>query len=76
MRFPRMVHVSSSVMNEVEYDPSRRRLAVRFNHGGWYTYLGVPARVAEGLLAAPSLGRYFHARIRDRFPFLKRRALV
>ncbi|HET7409793.1 MAG TPA: KTSC domain-containing protein [Paracoccaceae bacterium] len=61
-------------MDRVEYDAARRRLAIRFNHGGWYTYLGVPARIAEGLVAAPSLGRYFHARIRDRFPFLKRRA--
>ena len=73
VRYPGMVRVSSSAMNRVEYDPARRRLAIRFSHGGWYTYLGVPARVAEGLLAAPSLGRYFHARIRDRFPFLRRR---
>ena len=69
-----MVQVSSSVMNEIEYDAARRRLAVRFNHGGWYTYLGVPARIAEELIAAPSLGRYFDARIRDRFRFLRRRA--
>lgn len=64
-----MVNVSSSVMDDVAYDAARQRLTIRFRHGGRYTYLGVPPRVAEGLLAAPSLGRYFHAHIRDRYPF-------
>ncbi|HVI97584.1 MAG TPA: KTSC domain-containing protein [Sphingomonas sp.] len=64
-----MVRVRSSAIGEVEYDRTRRRLWIRFAHGGWYSYAGVPPRVAQGLLAAPSLGRYFHARIRDRYSF-------
>lgn len=68
-----MVQVNSSAMNQVEYDAARRRLSIRFTHGGWYTYLGVPGRIAAGLVAAPSRGRYFHARIRDRYPFRRER---
>jgi hypothetical protein len=68
-----MVHVSSSAMDEVAYDDKRRRLAIRFRHGGWYTYSGVPARIAAGLVAAPSLGRYFHAHILGRFAYRRGR---
>ncbi|RIA35430.1 KTSC domain-containing protein [Hephaestia caeni] len=69
-----MVRVTSSAMRDVDYDRARRRLSIRFAQGGWYSYSGVPPRVAAGLLAAPSLGRYFHARIRDRYPFRRQRA--
>ena len=67
-----MVRVASSALREVEYDPVRRCLSIRFAHGGWYSYSGVPPRVARALLTAPSLGRYFHARIRDLYPFRRR----
>ena len=60
-------------MDEVAYDDKRRRLAIRFRHGGWYTYSGVPARIAAGLVAAPSLGRYFHAHILGRFAYRRGR---
>jgi len=65
-----MVHVSSSAITDVAYDPARRHLTIRFRHGGRYTYLDVPPRIARGMLAAPSHGRYFHDHIRDRFDFL------
>lgn len=65
-----MVQVDSSAIDEVAYDEAARRLTIRFVHGGRYTYLEVPPRVARGLLAAPSHGRYFHDHIRDRYAFL------
>lgn len=65
-----MVQVDSSAIDEVAYDEAARRLTIRFVHGGRYTYLDVPPRVARGLLAAPSHGRYFHDHIRDRYAFL------
>jgi hypothetical protein len=65
-----MVQVDSTAIDEVAYDEAARRLTIRFVHGGRYTYLDVPARVARGLLAAPSHGRYFHDHIRDRYSFL------
>ena len=64
-----MVHVSSSAITDVAYDAAQRHLTIRFRHGGRYTYLDVPARVARGLIAAPSHGRYFHDHIRDRYAF-------
>ena len=69
-RFPRMIHVASTAIEEVAYDAAQRHLTIRFIHGGRYTYLDVPARVARGLLAAASHGRYFHDHIRDRYAFL------
>jgi len=65
-----MVHVSSTAIEEVAYDAAQRHLTIRFVHGGRYTYLDVPPRVARGLIAAPSHGRYFHHHIRDRYAFL------
>ena len=64
-----MVHVDSTAIDEVAYDAASRHLKIRFVHGGRYTYLNVPPRVARGLLAAPSHGRYFHDHIRDRYVF-------
>lgn len=65
-----MVHVSSTAIEEVAYDPAQRHLTIRFVHGGRYTYLDVPPHVARDLIAAPSHGRYFHDHIRDRYAFL------
>jgi len=69
MRSARMVHVTSSAIDDVAYDAPARALTIRFHHGGLYTYLDVPPRVARDLLAAPSHGRYFHDHIRDRYAF-------
>jgi hypothetical protein len=64
-----MIQVDSTAIDEVAYDAASRDLTICFVHGGCYTYLDVPARVARGLLAAPSHGRYFHDHIRDRYAF-------
>jgi hypothetical protein len=45
--FPRMVHVDSTAIEEAAYDPAQRHLTIRFIHGGRYTYLDVPPRVAR-----------------------------
>lgn len=37
--------------------------------GPIFVYTGVPREVWDGLLAASSKGKYFHAQIKDRFPF-------
>jgi hypothetical protein len=65
-----MVRVTSSAIADVAYDEAARRLTIRFRHGGRYVYLDVPPRIAAGLIAAPSLGRYFHDHIRNRYAFL------
>lgn len=52
----------------VGYDPATQILVLAFTSGTVYEYAGVPEEVHAGLLAAPSAGRFFGTRIRDRHP--------
>lgn len=58
----------SSVIRRFEYDPRAAALDVEFVSGRRYRYAGVPDKVAGAFREAFSKGRYFNARIRDRFP--------
>lgn len=59
--------VESSSLRSVGYDPRRQVLEVEFTTGRRYQYLDVPPQVHEALMAAPSLGRYYNACVRDRY---------
>jgi hypothetical protein len=65
-----MPYVTSSVIARVEYDPDAAELQVWFHaKGGPYAYRRVPEELYEALLAAPSIGGFFNAEIRDRYEF-------
>ena len=57
----------SSVIRRFAYDPASASLEVLFVTGRRYRYREVPAEVAEGFRGAFAKGRFFNARIRDRF---------
>jgi lysyl-tRNA synthetase class 2 len=59
----------STAIRAFSYDRERAALDVTFVTGRRYRYFLVPPYVAEELGQAFSKGRYFNARIRDRFPF-------
>ena len=60
-----MVPVSSSNLASVGYENGI--LIIRF-HSGWaYQYTGVPVSVYNGLMNAPSKGKFFHAYIGKRY---------
>ena len=59
----------STVIRRFSYDEPRRRLRVTFTSGDVYDYDGVPPEVEADFRAAFSKGRFFAARIRDRYPF-------
>ena len=61
--------VDSAAIQEIDYDAERAKLVVRFQTGERYVYVGVPAEVCRSLREAPSRGRFFRARIRDRYPY-------
>ena len=61
----------SSVIRAFDYDAGKRALDVTFVTGRHYRYHAVPPRIAEGMREAASKGRYFNARIRDRFAFTR-----
>lgn len=63
--------VTSSNLAEVGYDPELETLEVLFKHGGVYKYFNVPAFMHERLMAADSLGRFFNAEIKGRYPETK-----
>ena len=42
---------------------------MRFRAGGLYAYRDVPAEVFDAFMAAPSKGRFFHARIDGPFRY-------
>lgn len=58
----------SSNLESAEYDDEERTLSITFRRTGeTYTYQGVPPLAWQGLLGAPSPGRYFREFIKDRF---------
>ena len=58
----------SSVIRAFDYRPDAEELEILFTTGRRYLYRGVPSATAEAFRAAFSKGRFFNARIRDRFP--------
>lgn len=62
-----MIPVDSSNIASVGYENGT--LYIRFHSGGLYSYSDVPASVYQGLMSAPSKGRYFHAHIRGQYNY-------
>lgn len=59
----------STAIRRFAYDEDARALDVTFVTGRRYRYFAVPARIAVAFGEAMSKGRFFNARIRDRFRF-------
>jgi hypothetical protein len=59
--------VKSSNIRSVGYDKTVLILEIEFATGSVYRYANVPDAVYTGLMAAPSKGRFFAARIKDRY---------
>ncbi len=66
----RWIGIRSSVLAAARYHKTEGWLDLRFREGPTYRYLGVPADVFDGLLAASSKGAYFAQHIRDRYLFV------
>jgi hypothetical protein len=58
----------STVIRRFDYSPERRELMVEFVTGRRYVYRDVPEGEARAMRGAFAKGRYFNARIRDRYP--------
>lgn len=64
----RFYEVKSSNIAAIRYDYESRLLDVRFATGKVYRYKGVPPLLVVTLLWADSVGKVFHASIRDTYP--------
>jgi hypothetical protein len=59
--------VRSKNLAAVGYDRDSDTLEIEFQNGHWYRYPDVPRIIFEELFRAPSPGRYFTSRIKDRY---------
>ena len=59
------------MLSSTVYDASRQLLWLEFQSGAVYCYFGVPPKVHQDLISAPSKGRYFNLSIRGRFAYRK-----
>jgi hypothetical protein len=57
----------STVIRRFAYDPRAAALLVEFVSGRRYHYLGVPEAEAQAMRGAFAKGRFFNARIGDRY---------
>lgn len=65
------IQVESSNILEVGYDQNFATLEIMFSDGKVYQYFDVPQVVYEELVAAPSVGKHFHAHIRGIYRFAR-----
>ena len=64
--------VSSTCVDSLFYNGDTQDLTVTFaQSGASYTYAGVPAAVAQGLVDAGSKGRYFNQAIKGAYSYRK-----
>ncbi len=63
--------VSSSSIAAIGYEEESQVLEVEFTDGAVYQYSGVPSSEHDGILSANSKGKYLHANIKKRYPFVK-----
>lgn len=59
--------VVSSNLSAVRYDEAAQHLDIRFIKGTVFRYFRVPKEVTDGLITAPSAGRFFAERIKKVF---------
>lgn len=71
-----MKEVKSSTIHAVDHDGSK--LTMHFKSGGVYDYPDVPKDLHDRMIAAhdagESIGKFFHAHIRNNFKATKREA--
>ncbi len=63
--------VASSDLQSVGYDLTTKVMEIEFKSGGVYRYFGVPESIYVQLISAASHGRFFHAYIKNNFPFVR-----
>lgn len=62
------IQLKSSVIAAVTYNATEHVLDVEFTSGRIYRYWMISSAVYDGLTQATSVGNYFNAAIRNRFP--------
>lgn len=61
----------SSNISRGEYNAENKTLSITFKKGGIYNYHLVPEDVALAYKGAESVGKFFFANIKDKYPYTK-----
>lgn len=64
---PKPEHVESSMLDEIAYDETTKKLTIKFNHGSAYEYYDVELAIFNGLKEAESIGKFFHKHIKSQY---------
>lgn len=64
-----MEYVISSNLRAVDYNPLNGTLTIQFHSGSMYEYYNVPQHIYDGLLSAPSKGKYHHRHIKNSYGY-------
>ena len=57
----------SSMIAYIGTNVASSELFIQFNNGKGFSYAEVPAKVLAEAIIAPSIGKFFHANIKDKF---------
>jgi hypothetical protein len=63
--------VISSNLDQVGYNAEKLELHIKFRSGTEYIYRAVPVTVFDGLMNAPSKGKFHAQHIKNKFKFTK-----
>ncbi len=66
MKIP-MFKVGSSNINSVGYDTKTRKLRIEFKNKAIFDYFDVAPELFNDLMDADSVGKFFHAHVRNKF---------
>ena len=65
------IPIKSSNLHSVGYDKKSQILEIEFLNGGVYEYSEIRKELHEGLMAAPSHGKYYNKFIKGQYPVTK-----
>lgn len=63
----RYTFLKASFIRSMEYDYFAEEMRITFSDGNTSVFHNVPNRLIQDMLAAPSIGKYYHAKIKGRF---------
>lgn len=66
-----MINVQSSNVASIGYSIEEKKLRIKFNYGGIYDYVNVPAEVYQLMLVAPSKGKFINEKLKGIYQFKK-----
>lgn len=61
----------SSQISGYDYCEKSSCLTIEFNGGSRYEYYGVPETVVSGIKTSKSVGKFFHANVKNKFKYSK-----